>query len=418
MIFILETLVIISYLFSDILGFIVSAIMFANIWMNKKYNILNKIIISLILSVPIFQISFLGETIHHLFSWFMIFLVILVVYLFNNFIRKKIKFTIFPLLLIYIALGIVIINNILSDHYKENLIELVQVILMVIPGLMVYQQRKFLSDQLNENSKEVWIKFINISIVATAITTILQYFLHTKLGIIVGNVSIHNSRTIYDLLFKGFSIQSIYLGIGIVLNMGIFLDKHRLKNIVIIIICILGIIINSSRTGLVVAAIVCIMILAIKSKKSMKNFLISVFTFLLGIVVFYFAAQFILQNRAIDGFLGDNGRFDTYIHGLETIGENARNLLFGIGLSSLNYDFTFPHNFIIQSILTMGIIVTVIWCILIFYILKYVKKTDFKYILWHIFISSMLVTSFQDMSFITLYIILAMLLTSIETKNK
>ena len=77
------------------------------------------------------------------------------------------------------------------------------------------------------------------------------------------------------------------------------------------------------------------------------------------------------------------------------------------GLSSLNYDFTLPHNFVLQTMLTMGIIVTVIWIILICYILKYVNKTDFRYILWHIFISSMLVTSFQDMSFITLYIILA-----------
>lgn len=416
MIIILEILTIISYLFSDILGFCVSFIMFASIWGSKKYDILNKIIISLILSVPIFQISFLGDRIHHLFSWFMIYLVVLIMYLFNNFIREKIRFSKLPLLLVSISLAIIIINNILSDYYKENLVEFIQILLMVIPILIVYQQKKYLVNKINDDTKQLWIKFINVSIVATAIATIIQYFLHTKMGIIVGNVSIHNARTIYDLLFKGSSVLSIYLGIGIVLNMNEFLDVHKIKNILIIFISMLGIMVNSSRTGLVVAAIVCILILAIKSRKSIKNFSIATVTLMFGIIIFYFAAQYILQNRAIDGFLGDNGRFETYIHGLKTIGENVRNFLFGIGLSSLNYDFTLPHNFVLQTMLTMGIIVTVIWIILICYILKYVNKIDFRYILWHIFISSMFVTSFQDMSFITLYIILAILLTPIKVE--
>ena len=417
MFIILEILVITAYLFSDMLGLLMAVIMFASIWLNKKYNLLNKIVISLILSVPIFQIGFLGKEMHHLSSWYMIFLIILIIYLFNNLIKKEIMFSKLPLLLVSIALGILIINNLVSKYCMENLIEYVQIILMVIPILIVYQQRKYLNLQIDEQTKETWIKFTNISIISVAIGTLIQYVIYNTTGTITGSITVYNSRTIYDLLFKGASVLSMYLGIGIVLNMSLFLENHKLKNILAIFICMVGIVINSSRTGLISATIVCVLIIGIKSKKSMKNLVISAFVCIVGIFAFYIAAQSILQNRVVDGLLGDNGRFDTYIHGLETFFCSGKNALFGIGLSSMNYDFTFPHNFILQTMLTMGGIVTIIWIVLIGYILKYVNKTDFRYILWHIFISSMLITSFQDMSFITLFIILAILFTPIETNN-
>lgn len=410
MIVLLELFTIIAYLFSNTLGFVIAIIMFLSIWTNKKESVFNKIILSLILSSPIFQTSIIGDPISHLLSWFNIFMIIFIVYLIYNFIKGRTKISILSATLIGFALSIIVITSTFSENYRDNYLEFMQLVFMVIPILMVYQQRKYLTQKINEKDKKKWVKYINISLVSTVIATLIQYFAYTKFKITVGNVTIFNSRSSFDFLFMGYSVLSMYLGIGVVLNMIIFWSEHKLYGIIMVIVCLLGIMINSSRTGLIVSALISIVITVSKSKKSLKNFTVSIAIIIIGMIAFLYAAKFILRNRTIDGLFNDNGRIETYKHGLQTINSSLKNFLFGIGLSHENYDFTWPHNFIIQSTLTMGIIATSIWIISIFYILKYINRIDFKYVLWYIFVASMFITSFQAMSFITLYISIGILL--------
>lgn len=416
MIILLELFTIIAYLFSNTLGFILSIVMFTSIWMNKKNNFLNKIILSLILSSPIFQIGIIGAKTSHLLSWFNVFLMIFIVYLINNFIRCKAKIIISSAMLVGSALSITAITSAFSENYKDNYLEFMQVVFMVIPILMVYQQRKYLTQKINEEDKKMWAKYINISLIATVVATLIQYIMYTKFKTIIGNVTIFNSRNSFDFLFKGYSVLSMYLGIGVILNMTRLWSNHKLQSIIMIMVCLFGIMINSARTGLVVSALISIVITISKSKKSLKNLRVAVVIIIIGILVFLGVARFILKNRTIAGLFNDNGRIETYEQGLKTINSSFKNFLFGIGLSNKNYNSTWPHNFIIQSILTMGIITTSIWIISIFYILKYINKIDFKYVLWYIFIASMFITSFHAMSFITLYISIGILL--VEEKEE
>lgn len=417
-ILILEIFMLISYLFSDVLGFFTAVILYTYIWSRKRYNLFNKIVISLILSAPIFQIGFWGKEMHHIFSWFMIFLAILIIYLFYNLVKNNIKFSKYLLFFITLTLGILFITNIISDYYIENMIEYFQVFLMVISIFMIYQQRKFLSNYMDDKTKDNWIIMINISMVATAIGVFVQYIAHLRLGLSLGRITEFPGRTTYDFLFSGYSVLSIYLGIGVVLNFYELFQKIKLKNIVIILLCLVAIAINSSRTGLIASLIVCILITLIKAKKSLKNFVLAIFISIIGIIIFYFAVEIILGNRQTLNILDDNGRIETYVHGIRTIFSSVKNFIFGIGLSAPDYKYMLPHNSIIQTMLTMGVIVTSVWIICIINILKYIKKIDFKYVIWYILISSMFVTSFQDMSFITLDIILAIILASINTNNK
>ena len=408
--FVLEILVVNAYMFSGILGFIISLIMFSYIWKNKKYNIFIKLIISLVLSVPIFQISIIGESLPHIFSWFMIFLIILIMYLLINAIKNKVKFSNTSLILVIIALGIVFINSIREEYYISNIVKFVQLLLMVVPIFLYYQQRKFFSNYMSDDLKNELEKIINISIVSTAIAIFVEYILYSHFGIRFGNISRFSGRTTYDYLFQGYSVLSIYLGIGVVLNLNILTRKIKIKNIIMILICLVAIVVNSSRTGLISAMAICAIILLLNAFKSFKQLMLSLIIAIIGIGMCFIMMGKILENREGSNILDDNGRVKGYVQSIETSTKSIENLTLGIGLAPQNYEYVQPHNSIIQTILTMGIIVTLIWIICIIRILRYIKGSDFKFVIWHILLSSMFVTGFQEMSFITLYIILSMFL--------
>ena len=408
--FVLEILVVNAYMFSGILGFIISLIMFSYIWKNKKYNIFIKLIISLVLSVPIFQISIIGESLPHIFSWFMIFLIILIMYLLINAIKNKVKFSNTSLILVIIALGIVFINSIRGEYYVSNLVKFLQLLLMVVPIFLYYQQRKFFSNYMSDDLKNELEKIINISIVSTAIAIFVEYILYSYFGIRCGNISRFSGRTTYDYLFQGYSVLSIYLGIGVVLNLNILTRKIKIKNIIMILICLVAIVVNSSRTGLISAMAICAIILLLNAFKSFKQLMLSLIIAIIGIGMCFIMMGKILENREGSNILDDNGRVKGYVQSIETSTKSIENLTLGIGLAPQNYEYVQPHNSIIQTILTMGIIVTLIWIICIIRILRYIKGSDFKFVIWHILLSSMFVTGFQEMSFITLYIILSMFL--------
>lgn len=417
--FILETFTTNAYMFSGILGFIISLIMFLYIWNKKKYNLFIKLIISLILSVPIFQTSIIGESLPHIFSWFMIFLIILIMYLLINAIKNKIKFSNISLILVIIALAIVFINSIRGEYYVSNLVKFLQLLLMVVPIFLYYQQRKFFSNYMSDDLKNELEKIINISIISTAIAVLVEYIVFTRLGIRVGNITLFPGRTTYDYLFQGYSVLSIYLGIGVVLNFNILMRKIKIKNIIMILICLVAIVINSSRTGLISAMAICAVILLLNAFKSVKQLLLSLIIIIIGISMCFIIMGEMLENRSGDNLLDDNGRFEGYVQSIETSTKSIENLTLGIGLAPQNYEYTQPHNFIIQTILTMGIIVTFIWIICIIKILRDIRESNFKFVIWYILLSSMLVTGFQEMSFITLYIILSMFLVQNNTnKNK
>ena len=103
-----------------------------------------------------------------------------------------------------------------------------------------------------------------------------------------------------------------------------------------------------------------------------------------------------MNNRNIsDGILNDNGRFETYINGIEAMTNNLSSFLFGSGLSSLNYDFMMPHNFIIELSLKLGIIFTMVILGLFLKLIMYVKEDFLKLMVIYILLCNLFVTGFK-----------------------
>ena len=73
---ILEVITIFLYMINGYLGFFSASVLFIYLWKYSKYTIENKVIISMILSIPFYNIGILGMDRHHIFSFFIISLII------------------------------------------------------------------------------------------------------------------------------------------------------------------------------------------------------------------------------------------------------------------------------------------------------------------------------------------------------
>jgi len=172
---ILEVMMIIGYLFNGWIGMGIAILMYGLIWVDKKNTIFERIIISLIFSVPVFQIGFAGQHMHHMFSWTMIFMLVLIGYLLVNIWKKRIKIT-YPVLVVSSIVAILLVLNVLVNDYKmESIIELIQILLMIVPIVISIEGKEYLKTQINQENKGLYLSYINITILATIIGVLIQY---------------------------------------------------------------------------------------------------------------------------------------------------------------------------------------------------------------------------------------------------
>lgn len=357
-------------------------------------------IYGLIYSLPISYISILGDQFHHILSWYNIFLVIFSVeLLIRNYhfarIRKKsvcfIGLGILFLLLLYNNLG-----------YGRDIIELMQVMMIIVPCILFY-----LTPQKINGMVQKYANSFSMAICATALFTITQFILFTSCRHQIGFIQVNAVRIICNAWFKGFSVLSVFLGIGILLQFISFLKTKRLGSVVIMLICFFGIVVNTSRTGLVACALMVNIVFFqyLLRKKNGANFILSCLIMIIlegGLMLFF------LSHRSMS-LLNDNGRLETYANGLQEIFRTGKNLFLGIGLSEHGYGKVSPHNFILQSVLDMGILAGSILFSQILLILIKLQKSIYVSVLWLILIGGMFVTAFFSNTYIVICFILAVL---------
>lgn len=425
---IFEVLTILAYMLNGYLGLIMSSIMFCFVWLDRKNIFENKIIISMILSVPFYNIGVLGNNMHHMFSWYNIFLIIYIIILIIKFFKKEYKISKRLSFFMGILLSLMCINMCLEKNIFASVTDFLQIVIMLISIFATYQAKETFIKKLNNQDIENWINKINITIIAMAICTVIQFVIYKTTKNTIGIMTMFPGRTTYDLLFKGYSVLSLVLGIGIIININNIVLKKGKKNIDIInvILCIIAIIINSSRTGLFAALIIVMYIilsnflknynfLKMNKKQLIKGivFIISVITMIL---VIFLAMQI---SRKSENIFSDNGRITTYVNAIKTIFKSFKNFFIGNGLSPDSYDFMLPHNAILETAMKLGIIFTSIIVYLFVILLKFINNNKYiKYIIWHILISSMLITGFHEMSFIILFIVISIVSTNIYNYSK
>ena len=109
-----------------------------------------------------------------------------------------------------------------------------------------------------------------------------------------------------------------------------------------------------------------------------------------------------------------SGRIEGYNEALDFIESSPIYLFFGNGLASINYNFTLPHNFILQTFMCSGIFVLLFVLVMIYKIIKSTTNDTFKYILICIFIGGLLTTDFYANTFFTVFAIIGLVCSSLN----
>lgn len=394
------------YNFNVYIGFFFTSIIIGLLFLVIRTSVMSKIIYTIIFSLPISYISIFGDNIHHILSWYNIFLVALFVQmiclLFKN---NKILIREIVLFESFVLLNILILNNI---EFVSDFIELCQVFLIILPCLLFY----ILREKVKIDNSKHYADALFLVICSTALFTITQYLLLINFNITIAYITFFANRTIYDAWFKGYSVLSIFLAIGIIIGAIHLTNKFQLKYAIGIIICFYAIVINTSRAGLV-ACIMSLGIVLLRYLKKSSNKLLSLLIISFIAVIGLISILIFVQHRTTNLF-DDNGRYITYINGLEKFLENPKNFLWGIGLSERNYENLSPHNFIIQTFLDIGIVASVLLFILIFSFVYKFNKSDYMPVIALIILGSMFVTAF----FANTYILSCFVITVIWKKNE
>ena len=418
MIMLSELSIIIAYLFDYRIGFLASLLFFTGVCIkNKKEKVKEKLVILLILSSPFFSISILGDRLHHVFSWPIIFLTLLsIIMIFNkqtldNIKSKKKIWAIIILLFIFIM-----IRNLINSNFTSGLTDYIQLLLMFFPILLVYTNKQMFNFSDDFKYEFKINKYIISVCVAMALAVFVQYIYHVKFNMIIGEVSIYSGRIIYDLFFKGYSVLSIFLGTGLVMC---FIELYRRKsflNLIDIIIIVTSIGINSSRAGLISGLIVC-GVLFLKGINKRENLLINIIIIVCGVLFIVFGLKMFTTNRGLNNLFADNGRSQNYSEAIKTITNNPTNFFVGIGLVTEGYIYMLPHNFILQYWLTTGLLALIIILFLLYRLLHYLKGSDYFYIILSIVIGCLFITDFHANIFFTVFAIAGIIQSNIVRKK-
>lgn len=410
-----ELVILISYLANGFVGFIATIIFFGIITINEGKNKEEKILNLLILSLPLHSISILGYKLNHAFSWPILLLSIVLINNIYTILKNKImikKGYIIGFLIFCIVLAL--------SNYRFDIInstrEIGQIMIMCLPILTTFICKEQYTLKLDQGYFKRGLLKIESVIVATAIATIYQFTMYEFGNFNLGEITIFNNRIIYDLIFKAYSVLSLFLSLGVIIVINNIIEliiqrkitfKIFIEKAIKLLIIVGAIFINTSRTGILAAILTTFIImcnfLKVMTKKQRKVIIV------LFIIVSVFLIIFFSLSRKDMTFFNDNGRFLTYKNALDFIFESPINFILGCGLYEGNYSHMLPHNFILELMTTSGVIITTISIYLIYKLIRFIKDSKYKFLFYNILIGSMFITCFQGNPFATIIGIFAIL---------
>lgn len=406
---VLSLSVIIGYMINDMLGLTLSIIMYAIMLLKKSSgSIGNRLMICLILSLPCSYISILGANKTHIYSWYNIFAVIYLFYLLRKIILNNIIISDKILIFSEVFLLLFIVSNI-GEYSVDKVIKIGQYIMFFLLVIMSYIVNR---DKHINTDADKYIDVLKQVILSISLGILTQWCLYEFYKYEVGYSTAFFKRTTYDLFFKGYSVASIIIGIGVIVSFQELIKKFTIKNVLYLIICLLSIVINTSRTGLICSILICCLMIIYSRKQYdyfYKIFLVSMMFIIFG----YFIKEWESVRSSIN-LLNDNGRFVLIKHAIDFIFSDIRVFLLGIGLSSQKYEYVFPHNLVIESVLQVGILNTIVILGMIFTLFKNIKVIEYKYYLMYIILCSMLITAFVSGTY---NCIILMILTYVTSAN-
>ncbi|MFD4817509.1 O-antigen ligase family protein, partial [Peribacillus butanolivorans] len=333
------------------------------------------------------------------FSLMELCLVSYIVIIFINAIYKNYRINIFVFLIVIFSIVFLIIGVFISLDSLEsfkNTLNLILFILVILATFLYVDNNSMIKKEEIDNYINMYISVC----ISLAIGLFFQYLALYTFNLELGEIFTFSERTIFNLYFIPKSTLSAFVCSGAIILLIRLYKNFKIRNFFVFSLLLFANIINTSRTGLVVLILVFTLYVIMNTKYIFKNYKTFLLIFIL-IFSFVGAAELLLESRTTTDLLDDNGRFDLIINSKDVLKDN---LILGIGSSWADlhkHGITMEiHNFVIQYILQMGIIVTISLLALLFYILKKLRYSEYFYVVLYICLAGTFYTYWHNSLFI------------------
>lgn len=403
---------IVAYLLAPEVGAVTIAVTLLGVAMRPRRGRLEKLLAALVLTLPLYMVP-VWPGLHHFASWTTILLLLLTVASIAS-LRRLSPLT---LLLILVITTFSILTGLSTDDGTEGWYYLAQFLLFVIPPALLYEAREWVSTTLDTAAVTRLFALLTSVLFATSLGVLVQWQLHTRLGITSGNISFFLQRVTYDLTIPAYSVLSGILALGIALAPTLWRSGRWKMAIVLAVTSAFAIVINSSRTGLVVGLIVlgAALLLPPRGARRFGARLMIIPAAVLGWwLLDYFIAS---ANRGTTAqvLLDDNGRFDTFRRAFNMLFSNETTQLVGLGYA--NYPGIPPHNFVVETMASSGLVVATCVGLMALGLLVFLRGSEWQYAVWSLLGASMLFSGFYAVKAAVIVVILMIAFRSVDLRN-
>ncbi|WP_372468635.1 O-antigen ligase family protein [Microbacterium maritypicum] len=386
MAFLLAFVNIVAYLAAPPAGFATVVVTMVIVGVRRGRSRLEKLLTMLVLTMPLYALPVLPG-LHHVASWTTLLLVALLVMVIPHITRMS------PVILValFIIVAFSILTGLSSGDGADGWYYIAQFLMFTVPAVIVYEARSWIRATLDKDAANRLLSTLASTQLALAIGVLVQWQLHSRLGISLGSISFFAERVTYDLTVSAYSVLSGLLAIGIVLAPTLWRRGRWKMAVILAVVSSFAIVVNSSRTGIIVGAVV-LGLAILFPPKGARRFGARLAIVPAGILAWWMYDLYAGSVRGREGFLDDNGRFETFRNAFDRMMATDENFLLGVGYA--DYEGVAPHNFVVETLVSSGVIVSAVVFALIVGLLVYLRQSEWQYSIWALLGASMLFAGF------------------------
>ena len=408
----LELIMILAYLYKQTAlglaawGFIVYYLM------RNKRNTIDLFVKCLIASIPTSYLEITGEIGAHIFKIYNFTIFFLVIYLIYYIQTRKLKINKTVLLVFYIVLLLQFIRTLLCVNLPSALIELMQEYIIILPtGLMyIYYNNEPECQGITNDSTE-WIDLYYYTTIATSLGVLYQFLLFTYTSTGIGFLTIWRGRQVFDLLFTGYSVLTVYLGGGMIIAMSKLLRGEKtFTNLCILLLIGISCAINSARSGLL-SAVVVILIMLIFAFFEKKNVRYALFYGIPVLMLISYIVSFLISHRQslqVGGLLFANNRENVAQFAFDLMENNLLYFWFGTGINGAQLSGVSQHNMFLEMWTLNGTLFLIPFVLLVISLLYMTRRNSNRFLLWQLFIGHQFISSLFASTFIVPILIIVL----------
>lgn len=371
---------------------------------------LEKLLTMLLVTMPLYALPMLPG-LHHVASWTTLLLVVLMIALVPHITRLSPAIVILTLVIVAFS----ILTGMSTAGGTEGWYYIAQFLMLSLPVVIAFTARSWIGETLDRAAADRLLQTLASTQLALALGVLVQWLLHERFGISVGSISFFAQRVTFDLTVSAYSVLSGILAIGMVLAPTLWRRGHRVMAIVLAVTAAAAIVANSARTG-IVTGVLFLVIALLFPPQGTRRFgprlaLIPAGLLAWGMYEFYMSSA---RGTEAFGFFGDNGRLDTIGSAFDLLFSSDLNLFLGVGYA--DFDGLVPHNFIVETLVSSGLIAALALFALIGALLVHLRRSEWQYAVWSLLGASMFFAGFYAVKAATVVAVVMIVLRAIDDR--